>query len=159
MLSLLLGLVVVVQAVPLPESLPSDIALTQVLGMTICLYLVSLACVLLSKSEARQYKFQRFKEHLPSLKNSKKEEGDELKPLLDEMAGVPTDDDESSGRPQPQMNGKLIHVFGQMESLDELKDREIGFTVKNVLRMHRTVEIFQWKEQVVDKESGYALSE
>jgi hypothetical protein len=24
--------------------------------------------------------------------------------------------------------------------------------------MHRTVEIFQWKEQVVDKESGYALS-
>ena len=70
-----------------------------------------------------------------------------------------TDEEGGERGPDAGENGKLVHVFGQVKTPEILEDVETGLTVSNCLRLHRTVEIFQWKEQVVDKETGYALTE
>jgi hypothetical protein len=52
-----------------PEPFTSEI-LPTTLGIITCLYLISFAFVMLVKSELRQFKYRKFKEHLPSLKRA-----------------------------------------------------------------------------------------
>lgn len=46
-----------------------------------------------------------------------------------------------------------------METGDILSDPQTGLTVSNTLKLHRKVEVFQWKETAVERKEGYALTE
>lgn len=46
---------------------------------------------------------------------------------------------------RPELEGKLVHVAGMLEAHDPLRDDNLGVAVPG-LRLHRTVEMFQWEE-------------
>lgn len=46
---------------------------------------------------------------------------------------------------KPELEGKLVHVAGSLEAHDPLRDDNLGIAVPG-LRLHRTVEMFQWEE-------------
>lgn len=50
---------------------------------------------------------------------------------------------------RPELEGKLIHVAGTLSAHDLLRDDSLGVAVEG-LRLHRTVEMFQWEEHEED---------
>ena len=46
---------------------------------------------------------------------------------------------------RPELEGKLVHVSGPLGAHDPLRDDNLGVVVPG-LRLHRTVEMFQWEE-------------
>jgi hypothetical protein len=51
-----------------------------------------------------------------------------------------------SAKVDPQNNGKLIHLVGEANSKEVLRDNEFGISL-NVLALRRTVEMYQWRER------------
>jgi len=47
----------------------------------------------------------------------------------------------------PQGNGKLVHVSGMMQPTTPARDPVFGVTGDGLLRLSRTVEMYQWKEE------------
>jgi len=47
----------------------------------------------------------------------------------------------------PQANGKLVHVSGMMQPATPARDPVFGVTGDGLLRLSRTVEMYQWKEE------------
>ena len=47
----------------------------------------------------------------------------------------------------PQANGKLVHVSGMMQPTTPARDPVFGVTGDGLLRLSRTVEMYQWKEE------------
>lgn len=50
---------------------------------------------------------------------------------------------------RPELEGKLVHVAGALAGHDPLRDDSLGIAVPG-LRLHRTVEMFQWQEHEED---------
>lgn len=50
---------------------------------------------------------------------------------------------------RPELEGRLIHVVGPLAGHDPLRDDKLGIAVDG-LRLHRTVEMFQWEEHEED---------
>ncbi len=46
----------------------------------------------------------------------------------------------------PQTNGKLVHLSGMMQPTTPARDPNFGVTGDGLLRLSRTVEMYQWKE-------------
>lgn len=46
---------------------------------------------------------------------------------------------------RPELEGKLVHLSGTLDAHDPLRDDNLGIAVP-ALRLHRTVEMFQWEE-------------
>ncbi len=49
-------------------------------------------------------------------------------------------------RVDPAMEGRLVHVTGQMRTTAPLADPEFGITAPDALRLVRRVEMYQWRE-------------
>ena len=47
--------------------------------------------------------------------------------------------------------GKLVHMTGTATSQETLEDPKFGIGVDNAIKLHRTVEMFQWEEDVSTK--------
>ena len=48
----------------------------------------------------------------------------------------------------PQANGKLVHVSGMMQPTTPARDPVFGVTGDGLLRLSRTVAMYQWKEEI-----------
>ncbi len=61
---------------------------------------------------------------------------------------------ESNGVVNPEMNGKLVHMTGKVETKDVLADDEFGISVEGI-RLERRVEMYQWveDERTVEKKN------
>jgi hypothetical protein len=61
---------------------------------------------------------------------------------------------ESNGMVNPEMDGKLVHVTGKVETKDVLEDEEFGISVEGI-RLERRVEMYQWveDEETVEKKN------
>ena len=49
--------------------------------------------------------------------------------------------------------GKCVHMIGDTKSKATLKDSEIGISAKGAIKLHRSPEMYQWKE--TKKEKGF----
>jgi hypothetical protein len=52
----------------------------------------------------------------------------------------------NAAAPDPAANGKLVHVTGTMQAATAARDPEFGVTAPGLLRLSRTAEMYQWKQ-------------
>ena len=69
---------------------------------------------------------------------------------VDGLRGLgPAAKDATEARPSPidaAQNGKLVHLTGALGTSVPLRDESMGLTRGNLVRLKRTVEMYQWKE-------------
>ncbi|MBY0335086.1 MAG: TMEM43 family protein [Acetobacteraceae bacterium] len=52
-----------------------------------------------------------------------------------------------AGRVDPALDGRLVHAAGPITSAGTLRDAEFGVAAQGALRLIRTVEMYQWREE------------
>ncbi|GAB4293110.1 MAG: hypothetical protein Kow0090_07330 [Myxococcota bacterium] len=79
-------------------------------------------------------------------------EGRSVQRALDLEEGAGAVVSVSADKVDPANEGKLVHLTGNAETKETLQDAEFGVSVSGALKLKRTVEMYQWKEEVTTKE-------